>query len=58
MPNGYGPRMRIFTNITKISFSVLRMQDHTSVAYVDDSYLQEDSYESCLKNINNTINMF
>ena len=57
MQNGYGPWMRIFTNITKIQFSVLRMQCHTSVAYVDDSYLQGDSYESCLKNGNNKINM-
>ena len=36
-------------------FSVLRMQGHTSVVYVDDSYSQGDSYESCLKNTNDTI---
>ena len=58
MPNEYGPYMRIFTIITKIPFSVLRMQDHTSVAYADDSYLQGDSYEICMKNVNNIINMF
>ena len=57
MPNGYGPAMRIFTKITKVSFSVLRMQGHTSVVYVDDSYLQGDSYETCLKNVNDTIVM-
>ena len=38
MPNGYGPAMKIFTKITKVPFSVLRMQGHTSVVYVDDSY--------------------
>ena len=52
MPNGYGPAMRIFTKITKVPFSVLRMQGLTSVVYVDDSYLQGYSYESCLKSIN------
>ena len=28
-PNWYGPTMRIFTKITKVPFSVLRMQGHT-----------------------------
>ena len=49
--------MRIFTKITKVPFSVLRMQDNTSVVYVDYSYLQGDSYESCLKNVNDAIIM-
>ena len=57
IPNGYGPAMRIFIKITKVQFSVLRMQGHTSVVYVDNSYLQGDSYESCLKNVNDTIIM-
>ena len=34
MPNGHGPAMRIFTKITKVPFSVLRMQGHTSIVYV------------------------
>ena len=55
MPNGYGPAMRIFTKITKIPFSVLRMQDHTAVVCTEDSYLQGYSYKSCLKNVNDTI---
>ena len=57
MLNEYGSAMTIFTKITKVPFSVLRMQGHTSVVYVDDSYLQGDSYESCLKNVNDTIIM-
>ena len=55
MPNGYGPAMRIFTKITKKPFSVLGMQSHISVLYVDDSYLEGDSYEICLKNVDDTI---
>ena len=35
--------------------SVLRKQGHTSVVYVDDSYL--DSYGSCLNNVNDTMAM-
>ena len=57
MPNGYSPAMRIFTKITKVPFSILRMQGYTSVVYVEDSYLQGDSYENCLKNVNDTIIM-
>ena len=57
MLNGYGPAMRIFRKITKVLFSVFRMQGHTSVVYEDDSYLQGDSYESCLKNLNDAIIM-
>ena len=57
MPNGYDPAMRIFTKITKVPFSGLRMQGHTSVVSVDNYYLQGDSYESYLKNVNDTIIM-
>ena len=54
---GMVPAMRIFTKTTKLPFSVLKMQDNTSVVYEDDSYLQGDSYESCLKNVNDIIVM-
>ena len=33
MPNGYRRAMRVFTKITKVPFSVFRMQGHTSVVY-------------------------
>ena len=41
----------------KVPFSVLRMQGYTSVVYTDNSCLQGGSYESCLKNVNDTIIM-
>ena len=56
MSNGYGPAMRIFTKITKVQFSVLRIQGRTSVVHLDNSCLQGESYESCLKNVNDTVN--
>ena len=55
MPNGYGPTMRIFTNISKIPFSILRKKGFLSVVYVDDSYLQGDDYEDCFSNVLNII---
>ena len=57
MPQGYGPAMRVFTKISKVPFSELRGLGHDSVVYVDDSYLQGNTYESCLKNVIDTINL-
>ena len=44
MSNGYGPAMRIFTEISGVTFGHLRTQAHNSVLNVDDSYLQGDTY--------------
>ena len=57
MPNGYGPPVRICTKISKVPFGPLRSQGHNSVVYVDDSYLQGDTYLSCLANILETIKL-
>ena len=54
IPNGYGPAMRIFTKISKVPFAFLRGQGHNSVVYVDESYLQGDTYQSRLVNILDT----
>ena len=50
-------QLRIFTKIAIVPFSVLRMQGHAPVVYIEDSYLQRGSYESCLKNVEDTIIM-
>ena len=57
MPNGYGPAMRAFTKVTKVPFTSLRQKGHISVVYVDDTYLQRDTYQTCMKNVIDTINM-
>ena len=57
MPNGYGPAMRVFTKLTKVPFSVLREKGLISVVFVDDSYLHGDTYDNCLFNIKNTIQL-
>ena len=51
MPNGYGSAMRIFTEISKVPVGHLRNQEHNSVVFVENSYLQGDTYQSCLANI-------
>ena len=56
MPNGYGgPAMRVFTTI--VPFGHLRSLSHNSVVYVDDLYLQGDTYQACLDNISDTIKL-
>ena len=57
MPNGYPPAMKVFTKISKVSFGHLRSLDHNSVIYVDDSYLQGETYHACLDNISDTIKL-
>ena len=57
MSNRYGPAMRVFTKISKVSFLHLRKLGHNSAVYVDASYLQGDTYEFCLHNILDTLNL-
>ena len=57
MPNVYDPAMRIFTKITKIPSTHLKKKGHESLVSVDDSYLQGKTYEQCLQNIADSINI-
>ena len=57
LPNGFGPAVRAFTKTLKVPFKVLRAKRHISVVYIDDSYLQGDSYNSCQDNINDTVSL-
>ncbi len=49
--------MRVFTKLLIAPFSSLRSQGTLSVIYVDDTYLQADSKEKCINNINDTITL-
>ena len=55
MPNCYGPAMRAFTKLMKPPFLFLRSEEHLSVIYVDDCYLQGDSFSKCAENVIRTI---
>ena len=57
MPNGYGPAMRAFTKLMKPLFSFLRSEGYLSVIYVDDCYLQGDSFTKCAENVIRTIDI-
>ena len=57
MPNGYGPVIYIFTKVSKVPFSHLQSKGFVSVVSVDDSYLQGNTYEACLHNIESTIEL-
>ena len=57
MPNGYEPPMPIFTKLSKVPFLHLQNTGFVSVVFVDDSYLPHNTYEACLHNIENTIEL-
>ena len=54
MPNGYAQTPLIFTKLLNQPFGSLRKHGYSSVVYIDDSYLQGDTYIHCLENINAT----
>ena len=54
IPNDYGPVMRIFTKASKVPFSHLRSKGFVSVVFIDDSYLQGNTYKACLYNTEST----
>ena len=51
MLNGYSDVMRIFTKILKPVYANSRQKGHSSVVFVDDSYLQGDTETECLGNV-------
>ena len=57
LPNGLSTASRIYTKVLKPVFAALRKIGHSNVAYIDDSLLQNDSYEQCLLNIKDTIEL-
>ena len=54
LPQGYKESPRIFTKLLKPILGFLRSQGHRLVAYIDDTLLQGDTKQECLKNVNDT----
>ena len=50
-------RARIFSKLLKPMYSALRKLGHTNVAYIDDSFLQSDTYEECVQNVSDTLQL-
>ena len=57
MNNEYSDAMQIFAKILKTSFSHLKSMECTSVVYVDDTFLQSNTYELCGANIEDTVHL-
>ena len=55
LPNGLSSAPRIFTKLLKPIFSFLRAKGYISVYYLDDSLLLSNNYETCVKNVDETI---
>jgi hypothetical protein len=54
LPFGLTSAPRIFTKLLKPVFGTLRNLGYLSVAYIDDSYIQGETYSLCQDNINVT----
>ena len=49
--------MRVFTKVLIPAFSYLREIGYLSVVYVDDFYLQGETFKECLQNITETVKL-
>ena len=58
LPNGLASAARIFTKLLKPVYSALRAARHLSCGYIDDSYLQGDTFQECHVNVVDTTKMF
>ena len=49
--------MRLFTKILEVPFAWLRARGHISVFYVNDTYLQGNTWQECLDNVKTTVSL-
>ena len=57
LANGLSSGPRIFSKLLKPMYAALRKLGHANVAYIDDSFLQSDTYEDCVRNISDTLQL-
>ena len=57
LPNGLSSTPRIFTELLKPVFKVLREKGFLSSTYIDDLYLQGDTFHECQENALNTVQL-
>ena len=58
LPNGLSSCPRTFTKILKPALSTLHKEGHIATAYIDDIYLQGDTFDECLKTVIKAIKLF
>lgn len=49
---------RVFTKLLKPIFALLHQYGFASLIYIDDAFLQGDTYEQCEQNVNKTVWLF
>ena len=57
LPMGYARSPLIFTKLMKPVFSQLRKQGHVSSSFLDDSFLEGDTYDACKQNVVDTMTL-
>ena len=55
LPQGLSCAPRCFTKVMKPVLATLRKRGYLNVGYIDDIYVQGDTYEEWLNNINDTV---
>ena len=58
LPNGLSSAPRKFTKLLKVPLSYLHEQGHISLGHLDDFYLQGKTYNQCVDNVINTVQLF
>ena len=58
VPDGLASTPRIFTKLLKPVFKVLSEKGHLSSSYIDECYLQGDSFDECHVNVQDTTLLF
>jgi len=58
LPNGLASAPRVFMKLLKPIYSALQSAGHLSSGYIDDSYLQGDTFEECRVNVIDSTTMF
>jgi hypothetical protein len=58
LPNGLTTGPRIFTKLMKPVFSTLQKMGHANVGYIDDSLLQSETFDDCVENVQDTVELF
>lgn len=58
LPNGLSSAPRKFTKILKVPLSYLHEQGHISSGHLDDFYLQGKTYQQCVNNVVDTVQLF
>lgn len=57
LPNGYSDAPRVFTKLLKPVFAQVRRLGHIVVGYIDDIYVQADSFLACEQAVRVTVSL-